>query len=125
MHIFIKYKFQNNLASVCSLDIKKDIMRKTASYRVSRLSTFCTDPAEAESKMREAIGWGLELTKRRVRMIKLERLLRCSVGTGKVEKLAKKLALEARGGRRGPVEERDRNITLVVENTGGRPINRS
>ena len=32
------------------------IMRKTANYRVVRLSTFCTDPAVAEIKMRKAIG---------------------------------------------------------------------
>ena len=32
-------------------------------------------------------------------MIKLERLLRSSVGTGKVEKLALKLSKEMRGGR--------------------------
>ena len=31
------------------------IMRKTANYRVVRLSTFCTDPEEAERKMRKAI----------------------------------------------------------------------
>ena len=43
-----------------------------------------------------------------MRAIKLERLWRCSVGTGKVEKLACKLAMEMRGGRKGPVEERDR-----------------
>ena len=53
-------------------------MRKTASYRVSRLSRFCTDPEEADKKIREAIGWGLQLQKRTVRMIKLERLLRSS-----------------------------------------------
>ena len=43
-------------------------------------------------------------------MSKLEKLLmRFSVGTGNVEKVAKKLAMETHGGRRGPVEERDRN----------------
>ena len=60
-------------------------MRKTASYRVLRLSGFCTDPEEADKKIREAIGWGVQLQKRTVRMIKLERLLRSSVGTGKVD----------------------------------------
>ena len=44
-----------------------------------------------------------------MRAIKLERLWKCSVGTGKVEKLAQKLAMEMRGGRKGLVEERDRN----------------
>ena len=83
-------------------------MRKTASYRVLRLSGFCTDPEEADKKIREAIGWGVQLQKRTVRMIKLERLLRSSVGTGKVEKLALKLAKETRGGRSGVVEERER-----------------
>ena len=83
-------------------------MRKTASYRVLRLSGFCTDPEEADKKIREAIGWGVQLQKRTVRMIKLERLLRSSVGTGKVEKLALKLAMETRGGRSGVVEERER-----------------
>ena len=58
--------------------------------------------------MRKAIGWGVQLQKRMVRRIKLERLLRSGVGTGKVEKLATKLALEMRGGRRGEVEERER-----------------
>ena len=58
--------------------------------------------------MRVAIGWGLQLTKRTLRMIKLEKLSRKEVGTGKVEKLAKRLAMEARGGRKGPVEERER-----------------
>ena len=47
-------------------------------------------------------------TKRTVRMIKLERLLRCSVGTSKVEELGTRLALESRGGRRGEVEESQR-----------------
>ena len=89
--------------------IKQNIMKKTARYRVSRLATFCTDPTEAECNIREAIGWGLELTKRSVRMSKLEKLLmRFSVGTGNVEKVAKKLAMETHGGRKGPVEERDR-----------------
>ena len=58
--------------------------------------------------MRKAIGWGVQLQKRMVRKIKLERLWRSGVGTGKVEKLALKLALETRGGRRGEVEERER-----------------
>ena len=80
-------------------------MRKTASYRVLRLSGFCTDPEEADKKMREAIGWGIQLQKRTVRRIKLERLMKSSVGTGKVEKLAVKLAREMRGGRTGPLEE--------------------
>ena len=84
------------------------IMRKTANYRVVRLSTFCTDPEEAERKMRKAIGWGVQLQRRVVRRNKLERLLRNRVGTNKVEKLAEKLALEMRGGRRGPIEERER-----------------
>ena len=83
-------------------------MRKTASYRVLRLSGFCTDPEEADKKIREAIGWGVQLQKRTVRMIKLERLFRSSVGTGKVEKLALALAKETRGGRSGVVEERER-----------------
>ena len=56
--------------------------------------------------MREAVKWGLEQNKRMVRMIKLERLWRCGVGTSKVEKLGQRLAKEASGGRRGPVEER-------------------
>ena len=64
-----------------------------------RLSSFCTDPEEAERVMRKAIGWGLQLQRRTVRMMKLERLMRSSVGTGKVEKLALKLAKEMRGGR--------------------------
>ena len=34
--------------------------------------------------------------------------MRNRVGTNKVEKLAEKLALEMRGGRRGPIEERER-----------------
>ena len=76
-------------------------MRKTANYRVMRLSRLCTDPEVAEIKMRKAIGWGLQLQRRVVRKIKLERLLRSSVGTGKVEKLAVKLALEMRGGEKG------------------------
>ena len=83
-------------------------MRKTASYRVTGLSRYCTDPEEAEKKMRKAIGWGIQLQRRIVRKIKLERLMRSGVGTGKVEKLALKLALEMRGGRRGEVEERER-----------------
>ena len=83
-------------------------MRKTANYRVIRLSRFCTDPEVAEIKMRKAIGWGVQLQRRMVRKIKLERLLRSSVGTGKVEKLSAKLALEMKGGRRGPIEERER-----------------
>ena len=58
--------------------------------------------------IRKAIGLGVQLQKRVVRRIKLERLLRCSVGTGKVEKLSVKLAMEMRGGRRGEVEERER-----------------
>ena len=61
------------------------IMRKTANYRVVRLSTFCTDPAVAEIKIRKAMGWGLQLQRRVVRKNKLERLLRSSVGTSKVE----------------------------------------
>ena len=58
--------------------------------------------------MRKAIGWGLQLQKRMVRKIKLERLMKSGVGTGKVEKLAEKLALQMRGGRRGEIEERER-----------------
>ena len=57
--------------------------------------------------MRGAIKWGLEQNKRTVRMIKLERLWKCGVGTGKVERLGKRLAMETRGGRRGPTEERE------------------
>ena len=44
----------------------------------------------------DVIGWGVQLQRRVVRKIKLERLLRSSVGTGKVEKLSVKLALEMR-----------------------------
>ena len=62
--------------------------------------------------MRKAIGWGLQLQRRMVRKIKLERLMKSGVGTGKVEKLALKLALEMRGGRRGQIEERERK-TMV------------
>ena len=47
-------------------------MRKTASYRVTGLSRYCTDPEEAEKKMRKAIGWGIQLQRRIVRKIKLE-----------------------------------------------------
>ena len=83
-------------------------MRKTASYRVLRISGFCTDPQEADKMIREAIGWGIQLQKRMVRMIKLERLLRSSVGTGKVEKLALNLSKEMRGGRSGVLEEKER-----------------
>ena len=83
-------------------------MRKTASYRVTGLSRYCTDPEEAEQKMRKATGWGIQLQRRMVRKIKLERLMKSGVGTGKVEKLALKLALEMKGGRRGEVEERER-----------------
>ena len=83
-------------------------MRKTASYRVTGLSRYCTDPEEAEKKMRKAIYWGIQLQRRIARKIKLERLTKSGVGTGKVEKLALKLALEMRGGRRGEVEERER-----------------
>ena len=87
-------------------------MRKTASYRVSALAQFCTDPEEADKRIREVIGWGLQLTKRTLRMMKLEKLCRREVGTGKVEKMARRLAMEARGGRRGLREERERmNIT--------------
>ena len=56
--------------------------------------------------MRKAISWGIQVNKRTVRMIKLERLLRCSVGTGKVELLAERLATESRGGR--ILEEKER-----------------
>ena len=45
-------------------------MRKTANYRVIRLSRFCTDPEVAEIKMRKAIGWGVQLQRRMVRKIK-------------------------------------------------------
>ena len=58
--------------------------------------------------MIKAIGWGVQLQRRVVRKIKLERLLKSGVGTGKVEKLAAKLALEMRGGRKGTIEERER-----------------
>ena len=61
--------------------------------------------------MREALKWGLEQNKRTVRMIKLERLMRGGVGTGKVEKLGLRLAKEASGGRRGPAEEREMRRT--------------
>ena len=40
-------------------------------------------------------------------MIKLERLWRGGVGTSKAEKLGVRLAKEARGGRGGPMEERE------------------
>ena len=73
------------------------------------LSRICTDPPEAEIKMKRAINWGIQLSRRTVRMIKLERLLRKDVGTGKVEKLAAMLASEARGGRKGEAEERERS----------------
>ena len=76
-------------------------MRKTASYRVSIRACFCTDPEEAEKVIRDAIKWGLQLTKRTVIMMKLEGLWRKDVGTGKVEKLAIKLAMEMRGGEEG------------------------
>ena len=33
-------------------------MRKTASHQVFGLSRCCTDPEEAEKKIRKAIGWG-------------------------------------------------------------------
>ena len=56
-------------------------MRRTANIRVGELARFCTDPQEAEHLMKEAINWGLQQNKRTVRMIKLERLLRCGVGT--------------------------------------------
>ena len=61
-------------------------MRRTANMQVGELARFCTDPQEAESLMKEAINWGLQQNKRTVRMIRLERLLRCGVGTTKVEK---------------------------------------
>ena len=83
-------------------------MRKTANYRVVRLSSFCTDPEVAERVIRKAMGWGLQLQQRTVRKMKLERLLRSSVGTGKVEKLAVRLAKEMRGGRDGEVEMKER-----------------
>ena len=62
--------------------------------------------------MREAVKWGVEQNKRTVRMIKLERLLGCGVGTSKVEKLGLRLAKEANGGRRGPAEEREMSRTI-------------
>ena len=55
-------------------------MRRTASDRVRELARLCTNPEEAERSMREAVKWGLEQNKRTVRMIKLERLVRCGVG---------------------------------------------
>ena len=85
-------------------------MRQTASVRVGELAQLCTDPEVAERLMRKAINWGIQVNKRTVRMIKLERLLRCSVGTGKVEFLAERLAMESRGGR--AVEEREK-VKLV------------
>ena len=90
-------------------------MRRTASDRVGELAGFCTDPQEAERMMREAIKWGLEQNKRTIRMIKLERLWKCGVGTGKVERLGVRLAEEARGGRRGPAEEREMSRTSKGE----------
>ena len=81
-------------------------MRRTASIRVGELAQHCTDPEVAERQMRKAISWGIQVNKRTVRMIKLERLLRCSVGTGKVELLAERLATESRGGR--ILEEKER-----------------
>ena len=57
--------------------------------------------------MKEAINWGIQLNRRTVRMIKLERLWKCGVGTGKAEKFGERLAREARGGRRGMEEERE------------------
>ena len=65
-------------------------MRRTASDRVREISRLCTDPQGAESLMREAVKWGVEQNKRTVRMIKLERLVRCGVGTSKVEKLGRR-----------------------------------
>ena len=53
------------------------------------------------------------MTKRTVIMMKLEGLWRKDVGTGKVEKLAIKLAMEMRGGRKGPIEERDRKRMIM------------
>ena len=87
-------------------------MRRTASDRVRELARLCTDPEEAERSMREAVKWGLEHNKRTVRMIKLGRLLRCGVGTSKVEVLGLRLAKEANGGRRGPAEEREMSRTI-------------
>ena len=57
--------------------------------------------------MKEAINWGIQQNRRTVRMIKLERLWRGGVGTSKAEKLGVRLAKEARGGRGGPMEERE------------------
>ena len=58
-------------------------MRRTASDRVRELAGFCTDPQEAEHRMREAIKWGLEQNKRTIRMIKLERLWKVKVLSSK------------------------------------------
>ena len=81
-------------------------MRRTANVRVGELAGFCTDPEEAATLMREAIKWGIQQSRRTARMIKLERLLRGGVGTSRAERLGIRLAEEARGGRRGPNEER-------------------
>ena len=89
-------------------------MRRTANMQVGELARFCTDPQETESLMKEEINWGLQQNKRTVRMIKLERLLRCGVGTTKVEKCGERLAKEAKGGRRGIEEERE--LVKVVIN---------
>ena len=89
-------------------------MRRTANIRVGELARLCTDPEEAERLMREAVNWGLQQNKRTIRMIKLERLLKCGVGTTKVEKFGERLAREARGGRRGPAEEREVVKTITT-----------
>ena len=64
--------------------------------------------------MRKAINWGIQINKRTVRMIKLERLLRCEVGTGKVETLAERLAMESKGGRILEGEERTKVVKQKV-----------
>ena len=90
-------------------------MRQTASIRVGELAQLCTDPEVAESLMRKAINWGVQVNRRTVRMIKLERLLRCSVGTGKVELLAERLAMESRGGRKVEGQEKVKIVRQKVQ----------
>ena len=95
-------------------DQESNIMRQTASIRVGELAQLCTDPEVAESLMRKAINWGVQVNRRTVRMIKLERLLKCSVGTGKVESLAERLAVESRGGRNVETREKVKVVRRKV-----------
>ena len=81
---------------------------------MSVLSRFSTGPAVAESWIRKSMGWGIQINKRTVRMIKLERLMMCEVGTGRVEKLAEKLAVESRGGRREKEKSVRRKVRMLM-----------